>query len=110
MFILPSYLTLSEAFALNRGWWWIGNLRNKVCRRCLRDAVHKYANKGGLQNNGKGKRKAEQNTFPVAEPSALLFRSKLDTAEVRFKLNVLLVGSPGRKMITDTNKFAHQTS
>lgn len=90
MLILPSYLTLSEAFTLNGGWWWISNLGNKVCRRCLRNAVHNHTDEGSLQNNGKGKRKAEQNAFTVAEPATLLFRSKLDSTEVWFKLDIFV--------------------
>lgn len=90
MFILPSYLTLSKTFALSRGWWRISNLGDKVCRRCLCNAVHKNTNEGSLENNGKGKRKAEQNALTVAEPAAFLLRSELDTAEVRFKLEVFV--------------------
>lgn len=88
MLVLPRYLAFCEALTLRGCWWRVGDLRDEICCGGLGHAIHEHANEWSLQDYGESKGKAEKNAFAVTEPTALLLGSKLNTAEIRLKLEV----------------------
>lgn len=89
MFVLPGNLAFRKVCTFSRRWRRVGNLGDKVRRRCLSNAIHQHANVWDPQKNRESEGKAKENTFSVAEPPAFLLGGELDAPEVRFELDVV---------------------
>lgn len=107
--VFPGDLGFSKLAPLSRRWRRVCDLGDQVGRRSLCDTVHEYTNEGHLQNNGKCKGKAEQNTLSVQEPSTLLLGGEWDPAEVWFKLEIISISLSTLDKV-GSHKFAHQTA
>lgn len=90
MLVLPCHLAFCKPFTLCWARRRVGDLGDKIGRGGLGNSIHKHADEGSLQYDRKSKCKSKQDTFPVPEPAALLFRRKVNAAEVRLKLRIVL--------------------
>jgi hypothetical protein len=86
VFVFPHHLALGEAFAFRGGRRWVRDFGDQIRGGRLGNSVHENTNKRKLQHDSEAKGKPKQHTLAVTEPAALLLRSKLDAAEVWFKL------------------------
>lgn len=91
MFVLPGNLAFREVCTFSWRWRRVGDLGDKVRRRCLGDAIHQHTNVWDPQKDRESEGKAEEDTFSVAEPATLLLRGELDAPEVGFELEVVSI-------------------
>jgi hypothetical protein len=88
MLVVPSHILLFEVFGFLRRWRRIGDLGDKICSRCFRDAVDEDTKERHFKEEEERNCEAIKHTGAVVEPELLLLRSVADTSEVRVELNL----------------------
>ena len=91
MLVVPSHILLFEVLGLLRRWWRVGDLSDKICGRCFRDAIDEDTKERHLEEEEERNCEAVKHTGAVVEPELLLLRSVADTREVRVELYEKLV-------------------
>jgi hypothetical protein len=88
LFVFPFDLALSKFIAVCWRRWRVGDLRDQICRGCLRDAVDQYPQKWNLKEDVEPNPKAEKDALSVMKPTFLLLFRKTYPGEVRFELHM----------------------
>ena len=86
MLILPPNISLLELFSLLWLRRRLGDFRNQVRCRCLRNSVDQHTEEGCFEDDEEGKGEAVEDAFAVVEPGTLLEGGVIYAGEVGFEL------------------------